>query len=79
MGWTARAPAPDGTQSAPRACQEKEHHHASDVYGSRSDHHLPALRKNSEPTSVSLERSNSRMLAGAMAWATGTQCPNFPS
>jgi len=24
MGWTGRAPAPDGTQSAPRACQEKE-------------------------------------------------------
>ena len=44
MGWTGRAPAPDGTQSAPRACQEKEHHHASDVYGSRSDHH-----RNSEP------------------------------
>ena len=24
MGWTGRAPAPDGTQSAPGACQEKE-------------------------------------------------------
>src|SRR6476620_911499 len=29
MGWTGRAPAPDGTQSARGACQEKEHYHAS--------------------------------------------------
>ena len=27
MGWTGRAPAPDGTQSAPRAYQEKERRH----------------------------------------------------
>ena len=31
MGWTGRAPAPDGTQSAPGACQEKERRHASHV------------------------------------------------
>ena len=36
MGWTGRAPAPDGTQSARRACQEKkEHRHASHSHGSR--------------------------------------------
>ena len=37
MGWTGRAPAPNGSQSAWGACQEKEHHHASQVHRSRSD------------------------------------------
>ena len=32
MGWTGRAPAPDGSQSASGACQEKEHRHASHVH-----------------------------------------------
>jgi hypothetical protein len=39
MGWTDRAPAPDGTQSAPGACQEKERRHASHVQRSRSDYY----------------------------------------
>ena len=39
MGWTGRAPAPDGTQSAPRAFQEKERRHASHVHRSRSDYY----------------------------------------
>ena len=39
MGWTGRAPAPDGTQSAPGACQEKERRHASHVQRSRSDYY----------------------------------------
>jgi hypothetical protein len=39
MGWTGRAPAPNGSQSARGLCQEKEHGHASHVHGSRSDHH----------------------------------------
>ena len=39
MGWTGRAPAPDGTQSARGACQEKEHYHASRSYRSHSDRH----------------------------------------
>ena len=39
MGWTGRDPAPDGTQSAPRACQEKERRDASHVHRSRSDYY----------------------------------------
>ncbi len=39
MGWTGRAPAPNGSQSARGACQEKEHRHASPVHRSGSDHH----------------------------------------
>jgi hypothetical protein len=39
MGWTGRAPAPNGSQSVRGACQEKEHHHASHVHGSCSDRH----------------------------------------
>src|SRR3984957_5639655 len=39
MGWTGRAPAPDGTQSARGACQEKEHYHASRSHRSHSDRH----------------------------------------
>jgi hypothetical protein len=39
MGWTGRAPAPDGIHSAPRACQEKERRHASHVHRSRSDYY----------------------------------------
>jgi hypothetical protein len=39
MGWTGRAPAPDGSQSAWGACQEQEHRHASQVHRSRSHHH----------------------------------------
>jgi transposase len=40
MGWTGRAPAPEGTQSARGACQEKkEHRPASHSHRSRSDHH----------------------------------------
>ena len=39
MGWTGRAPAPEGTHSARAACQEKEHHHASHRHRSRSDRH----------------------------------------
>ena len=38
MGWTGRAPAPNGFQSARGACQEKERHHASHDHRSRSDH-----------------------------------------
>ena len=37
MGWTGRAPAPTSSQSTRGLCQEKEHHHASHVHGSRSD------------------------------------------
>jgi len=43
MGWTGRAPAPDGTQSARGACQEKEHYHASRSNRSRSDRHRNPL------------------------------------
>jgi hypothetical protein len=39
MGWTGRAPAPDGTLSARGAGEEKEHHHASHDHHSRSDRH----------------------------------------
>ncbi len=39
MGWTGRAPAPEGSQSERRACQEKEHRHASHGHRSRSNHH----------------------------------------
>jgi hypothetical protein len=39
MGWTGRAPAPNGSQSAWGACQEQEHRHASQVHRSRSHHH----------------------------------------
>ena len=39
MGWTGRAPAPNGSQSAWGACQKQEHRHASQVHGSRSHHH----------------------------------------
>ena len=39
MGWTGRAPAPDGTQSARGACQEKEHYHASRSHRSQRDRH----------------------------------------
>src|SRR5215831_11438544 len=38
MGWTGRAPAPNDSQSAWGACQEKEEHpHASRIHRSRSD------------------------------------------
>jgi hypothetical protein len=37
MGWTGRAPAPNGSQSAWGACQEKDHPHASRIHRSRSD------------------------------------------
>src|SRR5215831_12838909 len=38
MGWTGRAPAPNDSQSAWGACQEKEEHpHASHIHRSRSD------------------------------------------
>jgi Transposase IS116/IS110/IS902 family len=39
MGWTGRASAPDGSQSAQGACQEKECRHASHDHHSRSDRH----------------------------------------
>src|SRR5580704_3837738 len=39
MGWTGRAPAPEGTHGARAACHEKEHHHASHRHRSRSDRH----------------------------------------
>ena len=37
MGWTGRAPAPKSSQSTRGLCQEKEHHDASHVHGSRSN------------------------------------------
>jgi hypothetical protein len=46
MGWTGRAPAPDGTQSAPGACQEKKRRHASHVQRSRSDYYRMDMGKN---------------------------------
>jgi len=39
MGWTGRAPAPNGSQGAWGACQEEEYRHASHVHRSRSHHH----------------------------------------
>jgi hypothetical protein len=45
MGWTGRAPAPDGTQSAPGACQEKERRHASHVHRSRSGYYRNGYRR----------------------------------
>ena len=39
MGWTGRAPAPEGNHGARAACHEKEHHHASHRHRSRSDRH----------------------------------------
>ena len=46
MGWTGGAPAPDGTQSAPGACQEKKRRHASHVQRSRSDYYRMDMGKN---------------------------------
>ena len=39
MGWTGHAPAPDSTQSAWGACQEKDRRHASHVQRSRSGYY----------------------------------------
>src|SRR5262249_14746283 len=45
MGWTGRAPAPNDSQSAWGACQEKEHPHASRIHRSRSDRYWNRSRQ----------------------------------
>src|SRR5262249_5032441 len=45
MGWTGRAPAPNDSQIAWGACQEKEHPHASRIHRSHSDRYWNRSRQ----------------------------------
>jgi hypothetical protein len=86
MGWTGRAPAPDGTQSAPGACQEKERRHASHVQRSRSERCTGyGLRLVSERTAVInqirgflLERGLQIQLLIGLGWNKACRRPLAP-